>query len=117
MLVRLTSNTSGNMIMFAEHARVLFGWIGKECSAHGVFTKEQLSGAIACLRRGAEEEKLAIAQQTKEKEVGEEDADEDKKNRSSEPVTLGQRAQPLIQLMERTQKEGGFILWEAPENF
>ena len=60
MLVRLTSSTSGKMIMFAEHARVLFGWIGKECVARGVFTEEQLPEAIARLRRGAEEEKRAI---------------------------------------------------------
>jgi hypothetical protein len=122
MLVRLTSSTSGKMILFAEHAHVLFGWIGKECSAHGVFTKEQLSEAIACLRRRVEEEKLAIEHQAEEKqsgekEAGEEDADEDKKSHSSEPVTLGQRAQPLIQLMERTLKEDGFILWEAPGDF
>jgi hypothetical protein len=124
MLVRLTSSTSGKMIMFAEHARVLFGWIGKECGAHGVFTREQLTEAIACLRRGVEEEKQAIARQAQEKprgekreESGEENANEDKEGRSSDLVTPGQRAQPLIQLMERTQKEGGFILWEAPGDF
>ena len=32
-------------------------------------------------------------------------------------LTLGQRAQPLIHLMEWTLKEGGFIIWEAAEDF
>ena len=47
MLVRLTSNTSGEMIMFAEHAHALFEWMGKESTARGVFTREQLPEAIA----------------------------------------------------------------------
>ena len=59
MLVRLTSNTAGEMIMFAEHARRLFEIIGKECTARGVFTKEQLPEAIHCLRRAVHEERLA----------------------------------------------------------
>ena len=36
MLVRLTSSTSGEIIMFAEHAHALFEWIGKETTARGV---------------------------------------------------------------------------------
>ena len=57
MLVRLTSSTSGEMIMVAEHAHDLFGWMGKECVAHGVFTEEQLPEAIAKLYQGVEKEK------------------------------------------------------------
>ncbi|MDR3088164.1 MAG: DUF1840 domain-containing protein [Azoarcus sp.] len=117
MLVRLTSSTSGKMIMFAEHAHLLFGWIGKECAARGVFTREQLPEAIAGLYRGVEEEKRAIDPQAREKQKGEEEPDEDRESPPPEPTTLRQRAQPLIQLMERTLKEDGFVLWEAPGNF
>jgi hypothetical protein len=122
MLVRLTSSTSGKMVMLAEHARVFFGWIGKEGSARGVFTKEQLPEAIARLRQGVDEEKRAIEHRAREKQDrsgkdGEEEAGEDEEKRLDEPVTLGQRAQPLLRLMERTLKEGGFILWEAGGDF
>ena len=54
----------------------------------------------------------------------EEDEDPDEKAAREEEymagrigVHLGQRAQPLINLMEWTQKEGGFILWEADKDF
>ena len=57
MLVRLTSSTSGDMIMFAEHLHQLFEIIGKECTARGVFTKEQLPEAIEKLKQAVNEEK------------------------------------------------------------
>lgn len=123
MLVRLTSSTSGEMIMFAEHAHVLFEWIGKECTAHGVFTTAQLPEAIARLRRGVEEEKLAAKRLAEElraarKKPAEDEDDAEKKEKPAEEVvTLGQRAQPLIHLMEWTLKEEGFIVWEAPGDF
>jgi len=123
MLVRLTSSTSGEMVMFSEHAHVLFGWIDKECTAHGVFTKEQLPEAIARLRQGVEEEKQAARRLAEEQRAAgsdSEDEDEDeaaKEVAAKEVVSLSQRALPLIRLMEWTLKEGGYILWEAPKDF
>lgn len=122
MLVRMTSSTSGEMIMFAEHAHALWEWMGKECTARGVFTTAQLPEAIARLHRGVEEEKLAARLQAEEKcaagEVdseGEDDAPAEKPD--EEPVSLIQRAQPLINLMRWTLKEEGFITWEAAKDF
>lgn len=136
MLVRLTSSTSGTMVMFAAHAHVLFGWIGKECTARGVFTEDQLPDAIARLHQGVAAEKEEIRRRAEEKENSSrpldgatarkndaEGADQEEKDdteggrQSAEPVSLVQRAQPLIRLMEWTQKEGGYILWEAAADF
>ena len=140
MLVRLTSSTSGEIIMFAEHLHALFEWIGKETTARGVFTAEQLPEAIARLRHGVEEEKAAAKRlaeemranaendkgRDREKDKGrEEEEDEDERDDGDEKqdmepdviVTLGQRAQPLIRMMQWTLKEEGFILWEAPADF
>ncbi len=123
MLVRLTSNTAGEMIMFAEHARRLFEIIGKECTARGVFTKEQLPEAIHCLRRAVHEERLAqqaIERQEQLDGVDEGDEDEERaeaRNAGHIGVSLGQPAQPLINLLEWTAKEGGFVLWEAERDF
>ena len=140
MLVRLTSSTSGEIIMFAEHAHALFEWIGKETTARGVFTAEQLPEAIDRLRRGVEEEKAAarrLAEELRDNEgksrMRDDEADEDEdeengdgcddgdgENKKKTPkvkVSLGQRAQPLINLMQWTLKEEGFILWEAPADF
>jgi Sec-independent protein translocase protein TatA len=116
MLVRLTSSSSGEMLMLGEHAHALFGWIGKEPVARGVFTREQLPEAIRRLRRGTEEEKRASREAGTEPERDREER-ENEETRPRELVTLGQRAQPLIRLMERTLKEDGFILWEASGDF
>ena len=61
MLVKLTSNTSGEMIMLAEHAHRLFHIIGKECTARGVFIAEQLPEAIEKLHRAVNDEKQAFS--------------------------------------------------------
>lgn len=110
--------------MLAEHARVLFGWIGKECTARGVFTARQLPEAIVRLRRGVQAEKEAAkrrAEEEKEKKdkpSGEEESEEPPSGEpAEEAVSLAQRAQPLIHLMEWTLKEEGFIIWEAPGEF
>ncbi len=124
MLVRLTSSTSGEMIMFAEHAHVLWEWMGKEGSAHGVFTTGQLPAAIDRLRRGIEQDKLAAKRCAEEARAAEsaagetEEQDEENKGAiSDEAVSLAQRAQPLLNLMEWTCREEGFITWEAPADF
>ena len=129
MLVRLTSSTSGEIIMFAKHVRALFEWIGKETTARGVFVKEQLPEAIAKLQHGVEEERAEAKRLAEEKRANAEkdkhrdekdDGDGDAKEKEIEPeenISLGQRAQPLINMMEWTLKEEGFILWEAPQDF
>lgn len=133
MLIKLTSNTSGELVMFAQHARRLFEIIGKECTARGVFTFEQLPPALACLYQAVDEEKLAArlladaerAGKGDGKGDGEQEAGEDAdaaddpaaEHKAQARVSLGQRARPLINLMEWTVKEKGFILWEAKQDF
>lgn len=134
MLIRLTSSTSGEVVMFAKHARRLFEVIGKECTARGVFTFEQLPSALARLYQAVDEEKLAARLLAGEERAGkarpethdddegdaadgeENDADEAKR-KADERIGLGQRARPLINLMEWTVREKGYILWEAAQDF
>jgi len=126
MLVKLTSNTAGEMIMLAEHARHLFEIIGKECTARGVFITEQLPEAIEKLHRAVNEEKLALHEAERQMRENRDEKDEDPEEKAAREeaymagrigVHLGQRAQPLIKLMEWTLKESGFILWEADKDF
>ena len=136
MLIKLTSSTSGEVVMFAKHARRLFEIIGKECTARGVFTYEQLPAALARLYQAVDEEKLAARLRADEERSGkspphdechplnahdgERDADDGElviERKERERVSLIQRAQPLIHLMEWTVKEQGFILWEASQDF
>jgi hypothetical protein len=118
------------MIMFAEHARRLFEIVGKECTARGVFTLDQLPQAIQKLQQAVREEKLAL--QEAERKMREEGLDEENEPDNSEDphphpdpdpksgrggVHLGQRAYPLIHMMELTLKEEGYILWETDKDF
>ncbi len=122
MLVTITSNTSGEMIMFAEDLRRLFEIVGKARTARGIFTLEQLPEAITKLQAAIDEERLALhlgkmerkSQKEDDEEVSEEAED---RRRSKDAVLLGQRAVPLVRLMERTLQEKGFILWETESDF
>ena len=122
MLVRLTSSTSGEIIMFAKHAHAIFERLGKAGVARGVFTTEQLPSAIDALQCIVDEEKMAEKLRTKEtpssekEATGDENADK-RDEESDETITIGQRAMPLIRMMKWTLKEKGFITWEAPEDF
>ena len=46
MLVKFTSSTSGQMIMFAKNARELFEIMNKNCFAQGVFENDALLTAL-----------------------------------------------------------------------
>lgn len=126
MLIKLTSNTSGEMIMMTEHAHCLFKIIGKECTARGVFLTEQLPEALEKLHRAVNDEKQVLHEAERRMRENHEEEDEDPEEKAAREeeymagrigVHLGQRAQPLINLMEWTLKEGGFILWEAARDF
>ena len=112
--------------MLAEHAHRLFHIIGKECTALGVFIAEQLPEAIEKLHRAVNDEKHALLEAERRARANHDDEDEDPEEKAAREeeymagrigVHLGQRAQPLINLMEWTHKEGGFILWEAAKDF
>ena len=121
MLVRLTSSTSGEIIMFAEDARRLFEIIGKERTARGVFTREQLPAAIASLQEAVAADKEALRQGGRKVRADDgHDAcapDDDGHRAGRAVVHLGQRAHPLIRMMQRTLQQEGFVLWEAEQSF
>lgn len=127
MLVRLTSNKAGEMIMFAESAHALFAILGKGCTQRGVFTVEQLPEAIDKLQQAIDEDKLARhleareareeARRDKAPQRPVDDDDKEAAERRENFVHLGQRAYPLLHFFEQTRAEQGFILWEADQDF
>jgi len=112
MLVTFTSSTSGEIMMFAPIARQLLEIIGKECSARGVITTEQLPEAIHRLRQAVREAAAPpAAEAAASSPADDEDAGE------GQHVGLAQRAHPLIELLEWTREREGFILWQAAKDF
>ncbi|MFC5302027.1 DUF1840 domain-containing protein [Azospira restricta] len=106
MLVRFDSNVAGEMLMFADVARRLLQAAGKECTARGVILAEQVPEIVARLRQAVAADR------------GSAPADEGDDDEAPQRVSLGQRAQPFIELLELTaRKKDGFVLWEAPRDF
>ncbi|WP_291993532.1 DUF1840 domain-containing protein [Candidatus Accumulibacter sp. ACC003] len=115
MLVKFTSNTSGQIMMFSPVARVLLEIIGKDCSARGVITCEQLPNAIEKLRLAADGSGAGRDTTDDQPQAAGDSADD--QATPEPPVGLAQRAYPLIELLQWTRKEEGFILWEAAKDF
>ncbi len=110
MIVRFVSSETAEVLMFAESARQLLLAIGKDTTARGTFTPEEMPRAAQALRDAVQ--RAAVPPQDDDEEVLE--------GKKKEPViSLGQRAWPLIDMLERTGKAGprANIVWEAATDF
>lgn len=108
MLVKFMSSKTGELMMFAEVAHQLLSAVGKECTARGTFTAEEMLPAAKALRNAVE--------RGENPPPSREDKDEGK---TEAPIALGQRAWPFIDMLERTAGDGerANIVWEAPRDF
>lgn len=107
MLVRFLSSETGEVLMFAETAKPLLEVIGKETTARGTFTPDEMSGAAKALQEAVERSEEPPPDDVP---IGEDGA----------PIILfRQRAWPLIDMLERTAKAGpdANIVWEAAAPF
>lgn len=107
MLVKFISSETGELMMFAETAHELLAAIGKEGTARGTFTVEEMLPAAAALRAAVEHGGAPVLPE------GEEGVEKER------PIALGQRAWPFIEMLERTARQGrkANILWEAARDF
>jgi hypothetical protein len=112
MLVTFHSSTSGEIMMFAESARVILGILAKDCTARGVITLDELPAAIAALR-GAMQQRRGQPAEARPAS-GKDDAGEE---RQELPVGFVQRATPFVELLERTLADEGYVMWQAAADF
>jgi rubrerythrin len=109
MLITFKSAAEADVLMLAEHARPLLKIIGKDGDdPKGIVTVEQLPDAITRLRAAIEADKARHAAPTEEEE---EAAKETGQTGMAAPVTLAQRAYPLLALMESSLKEKAPVTW------
>lgn len=111
MLITFKSKAAADVYMYPEHARMLLELMGKEVdppeSPRGVITVEQLPAALAALKGAA-----ARAAPEDEKTQHNFESLEDKPaDPIARPVSLAQRAWPLIDMIERAQKKGAVVTW------
>lgn len=107
MLVKFVSSETGELMMFAEMAGTLLRAVGKETGRRGTFTRDEMLPAAQMLRLAVERGETGANQPVD---------DDDGKD---QPVALGPRAWPLIDMLERSAKGDGHanIVWEAAADF
>lgn len=112
MLVTFHSSTSGEIMMFAESARVILGILAKDCTARGVITEAELPTAISALRGAMQQRRGQPAEATPASGKGDAgDAGQEL------PIGFAQRATPFVELLERTLGDEGYVMWQASADF
>jgi hypothetical protein len=108
-LVVFRSKAAGEILMFAEPARRLLGIIGKADLERGVIVADEVGAALERLVRAVEAE-TAELQAARAQGNAPPEPDEDMP-RMLHPVTLRQRAYPLIEMLRAAQKRHVDVTW------
>jgi len=107
-LVVFRSKAAGEIFMFEESARRIFEIIGRQESPRGVITAEQVPEALRRLVDAVEEEKAQLKAAREDAELQDKQGDGTVQPR---PITLGQRAFPLVEMLREAQKKKVDVTW------
>jgi len=105
MLVVFKSRAYGNITMFGDIAVKLLKLMGRSADIPSAILPEDIPEALKRL-------KTALAKEDSETETAEKGQDEDVEF-IDEPVSLSNRAIPLIELFEAAVAEGVPVMWET----
>lgn len=100
MIVTFKSKATSDVIMFGEAAHALMKIMGKDAEPTGILTVEQLPDAIAALQAA-----IAQGKNTERKD------DDEGKPAMAQNVSVAQRAQPLLEVLERSLKKKTPVTW------
>jgi cyclopropane-fatty-acyl-phospholipid synthase len=106
MLYEFKSKAAGTVVMTGAVGDRMLAILGREPSAQGIFTPEQLGAAIEALQAAIAAEKLAPAPSTTET-----DKDDETAEKSDKSISLAQRALPLIELLTAARAAGKPVTW------
>lgn len=112
-MIQFTSKAGGAVALLDADGRHLLQALGKEAqAARGVITPEQLPVAIAALEAAAQAQQSAhqAAVLAAEERAGRGAASAEDE-RHGPPVSLAQRAYPLLQLLRAAHAAGEPVLW------
>jgi hypothetical protein len=107
-LVVFRSKAAGEIFMFAETAHRIFEIIGRQDAPRGVITAEQVPEALRKLADAVEEEKEQLKAAKEDADLHDRQGDGAVQQR---PITLGQRAFPLIEMLRAAQKKNVDVTW------
>src|SRR5215467_2689809 len=107
-LIVFRSKAAGEIYMFAETAHRLLEIIGKAETPRGVITADQVADALARLVAAVDAEKAQHADGARERDEAERRGDTPAGGR---PITLSQRAFPLIEMLRAAAKRNVDVTW------
>jgi len=108
-LVVFRSKAAGEIFMFAETAQRLLQIVGKTDFVRGVIRADEVGGALACLSTAVEQEKADLREQRARREPDEHGAGAHSERLL--PITLGQRAFPLLEMLRAAQRKRVDVTW------
>jgi hypothetical protein len=108
-LVVFRSKAAGEIFMFAETARRILAIVGKQDTPRGVISAEQVGDALARLSAAVDEEKAQIEQAREEAEQAQRRGEPAAEG--ARPITLAQRAYPLLEMLRAAQKKKVDVTW------
>jgi len=108
-LVVFRSKAAAEIYMFAETAHRLLRIVGKTESERGVIRADEVPDALGRLAGAVEQEKAQLLQQRAQREV--EERAGQAHGGELPPITLGQRAFPLIEMLRAAQRKGVDVTW------
>ena len=114
MIVTFQSRASGDVIMFGDVAHAMMKIMGKEVTAQGIVTVEQLPDAIARLRAAMAADKAVHEQQwQRDDEAAEQGRDQagSQAEAGQGSISLTQRAVPLLELLDYSLTKRGPVVW------
>ncbi len=105
MLYEFKSKATGTVVMTANVAERILSIIGKDASAQGIITLEQINPAIAALQ-------AAIELEDRETSADHDtDSPEDAESARHQAVSLRQRAHPFIDMLRHAYKAEERVTW------
>jgi hypothetical protein len=102
MLVTFTTPAYANITMFGDVALQLLKMMGKSTSVPGALLAEDIPAALEKLEAAVDADRLA-------QEPGQTEMDED----GEAPVSLSNRALPLIELLKAAAQANRNVMWDS----
>ncbi|KTD35796.1 hypothetical protein Lnau_0780 [Legionella nautarum] len=102
MLVTFSCDAYENITMFGDVAKRLLSIMGHSGAVPGALVAKEIPGALSRLEKGVSQEQS----QTPVKQQREDEDDQD------EPVSLANRALPLINMLKAASKEQCNVMWK-----
>ena len=108
-LVVFRSKAAAEIFMFAETAGRLLQIMGKAEAERGVIRAEEVAEALNRLTAAVEQEKADLSDDRARRELDERTGDAH--GERVLPITLGQRAFPLIEMLRAAQSKRVDVTW------